>query len=257
MENLKLSEGGNSSSSAHPLRFLGPTEENRKCEKKEGEKEESEAPIEENELPLPVSIPFTTMYDVTWNRCGLPPCERDFYAFLEEKNVATIRVLPQVLPERIYGTCIKCGCSELFQDRPRGCCAKLHGTRCVFNAADRPVCDTPDLRSTRKKHKEVYGRGPITSILLADDRQAIAITSRRLANKGATADKTGVRTCPWDGHFCLIPILDKETGEIAGYGKKDMNFGRCGNDSYSKEGEKEWMSFFTSKIFTARKRPGN
>ena len=42
--------------------------------------------------------------------------------------------------------------------------------------------------------------------------------------------------------FRLIPILDWETGEIAGYGKKDSIFGCCKNGSYSKEGEKEWIT---------------
>ena len=55
------------------------------------------------------------------------------------------------------------------------------------------------------------------------------------------APPNGVRTCPWDVNFLLVPILDKEYADIAGYGK--MSGGRCLEVSYTKEGEKEWMSF--------------
>ena len=73
-------------------------------------------------------------------------------------------------------------------------------------------------------------------------------------NRNEPAHKHGVRQCPWDEEFRLIPILDWETGRISGYGKKDCIFGCCKNASYSKEGEKEWITFDDLGDIIGRKR---
>ena len=90
------------------------------------------------------------------------------------------------------------------------------------------------------------GRGPIASILLAryEDpaRYEVPFAWKHWEKHNPEAPPNGVRTCPGDVNFLLVPILDKESGDIAGYGK--MSGGRCLEVSYTKEGEKEWMSFF-------------
>ena len=126
--------------------------------------------------------------------------------------------------------------------------AKLAGKTSVFSAdlqdvqVDLDIDRMCDGYTPWKTHREKYGRGPITSIFLAGEKEPFAIENWREEN--CEAPPTGVRTCPWDEQFWLVPILDKESGDIAGYGKMSMKLGRWREDSYTTEGEKEWMSFF-------------
>ena len=59
-------------------------------------------------------------------------------------------------------------------------------------------------------------------------------------------------TCPWDKHFWLVPITDRESGDISGYGKMSMELGRSPTDSYTKVGKREWISFQWIKVMFGR-----
>ena len=231
VQNRNLIEGGNSSSSAHPLPFLGQTEENQKSEKMFFEKD--------------LMFPKDLMIIYTCSHLDWTPVDQGWTR--QEKHVTPIR--PDIIPYGLYGDGVPYGSDEkLSRFYGETClheyCAKLDGTQCVLKAApqDVQVCDSSISMSTRKKYREVDGYGPITSIILAHKDEHLFITCRRLENRAEPAHKHGVRQCPWDEEFSLIPILDWETGRIAGYGKKDSIFGCCKNDSYSKEGEKEWIT---------------
>ena len=142
--------------------------------------------------------------------------------------------------------CIICGCD--FQDTYE-CCGKADRGKSAFETVIQGV---EDLFSTRKKHKQFNGWGPIMSIIRANEDEKLLKTSRRLENLVKPAHKHGVRQCPWDQTFTLIPLLDLATGEIAGYGKKDSHFGL--GSYYCKEGEKEWIKFDELGNFIGRKR---
>ena len=81
---------------------------------------------------------------------------------------------------------------------------------------------------------------------MANKDEHLHETSRRLQvmNESAwlTSHETGVRLCPWDEEYLLIPFLDRGTGEIAGDGKKYIGRRRV-KESYTKVGEKEWLGF--------------
>ena len=219
MENLNLSEGGNSSSSAHPIHLCSQMEENQNCEKKKHEKEESQDPFDPT-----VSETAPVIH-----------CAKDWDHWSS-------------LPKKIYRTCLNCG-----QWNPgRSFCAEVLRTECKFIAAD-----LGPIRSLMRMIKG--DKNELICLSTIRDGEEITVLDcnafgTECLTKCLSARPTwehGVRWCPWDETSLFIPILSKETGTIVGYGKKKKIL--ADGQSYSEKGFKEWFSVAELKAFYGRK----
>ena len=129
-------------------------------------------------------------------------------------------------------------CGHWNRDRPDELCAKVHRTNCDFtDDGAGPIRSI--MRMIMADQEELQN---LSIILPGDqitllDRQGCGIKCLRVQGTW----EHGVRSCPWDEESLFIPLPDKETGDITGYGKHKKIIGD--GKSYSMDGLKEWFTW--------------